>query len=270
MVHPLGIRIGWLASMASTSESTTENTDDDTDVTVDTDDDTDSTVDTDDDTDSTVDTDDDTEPATDVTMDTDDDTDSTVDTDDDTEPATDSTEDTDDDTGADVTTDTDDDLTWQTVFSKTLNSNRSGWGDNYFRLYLTTSDIAAVDGSMVRVTFTAPTNGSLVMRNAWIGDESGATDDFTGNQVRLTFGGNDGATVPSGGTIVSDPVPFAWDHTKRKMVHFSSSSATMRFVPSVVAGGTFNQTGDDDGSTTVTTANNEASWVAAVSKIEVG
>jgi len=81
-------------------------------------------------------------------------------------------------------------------------------------------------GTMVRITFGNSTVSSSAQNigPVFFGHpvNNTGTSDFQGDQVQLTFNsGSSTATIPAGGSIVSDPVLYSWTPTKDSMVSFN-------------------------------------------------
>jgi hypothetical protein len=76
----------------------------------------------------------------------------------------------------------------------------------------------SLDGTSISVTFRA-SHSAWTITGASIGPMA-ANALFDAAPTRLTFGGNNGVTVPADGVVTSDPIDFVWDHTARYGVHW--------------------------------------------------
>src|SRR5215475_6845731 len=106
--------------------------------------------------------------------------------------------------------------TCTTVFSQSLPSVDTGWGNYNLRMLLNSSLMSANNGTSVRLTIQASTGGSaasVAIDSIYIGHAatSGNAYDFNGTQVPLTFAGSTSITIPPNGSAVSDAVAYNFD-----------------------------------------------------------
>ncbi|WP_377830069.1 hypothetical protein ACFKHW_12965 [Bradyrhizobium lupini] len=87
----------------------------------------------------------------------------------------------------------------------------------------------STSGSLVRVTLAASTSAGFSVDGAYIGHQavSGDPYDFDGGQVQIKVGGAASFSTGAGGTVLSDAISFALDHTKNLIVaiHYTGTSA---------------------------------------------
>lgn len=105
------------------------------------------------------------------------------------------------------------------TFAVPLNSEVSN--DDLTRRMIIAASALTTSGVQVRVRLSGPASGpSRPINNAFIGHQASGGNpwDFDGNQVRLTFNGNNGVTPPVGGSVWSDWVNFSLDETKNLIV----------------------------------------------------
>lgn len=119
---------------------------------------------------------------------------------------------------------------WEIAASATLGSNSAGWSGFTLRQRIASAAISNTGGTKVRVTFVASTAGGFVIGNAYIGHQAASGDayDFEATPTQLTFnGGNAGATVSAGSSIVSDEITFTIEASKNLIIsmYFSGTSA---------------------------------------------
>lgn len=104
--------------------------------------------------------------------------------------------------------------TFVTTNTPSLDTDTPGHGGQLIRQRIPASLFSA-SGDQVRLTFAAVASGnSTIIAHCFVG-HAGAAQNFDGSQVRVTFGGANGATIGAGsGFLVSDAVAFALDKTK--------------------------------------------------------
>jgi len=86
----------------------------------------------------------------------------------------------------------------------------SGWDNRSFRVLLAGSSITT-SGSTVQLTLQGRTSGNYTVQRVSIVRRDGTTlNGVDPTHRQITFGGswNAGVTVPAGGTVTSDPIPF--------------------------------------------------------------
>lgn len=89
---------------------------------------------------------------------------------------------------------------------------RGNWSNITYRQVLEPGSIL-ITATKVRLTFQASNVGPLAIGACFIGNSvaGGAKPSFAVNPTRVTFGGSNSAVVPTGGTIVSDEIDFAYN-----------------------------------------------------------
>jgi concanavalin A-like lectin/glucanase superfamily protein/Big-like domain-containing protein len=88
--------------------------------------------------------------------------------------------------------------------------NNSSWDNRSFRILLAGSAITT-NGATVQLTLQGRTSGNYTVQRVSLVRRDGTTlNGVDSTHRQLTFGGtwNAGVTVPAGGTITSDPIPF--------------------------------------------------------------
>jgi hypothetical protein len=102
---------------------------------------------------------------------------------------------------------------WHTIYSQSAAQGGSAWTNYNIRDNISTLAYAGAQNStQLRITFGANSGGPYTLTSAYVGHA--ATDgtrilDFTGDQVQAKFGGSTSAqTIPSGGVLVSDAIPY--------------------------------------------------------------
>jgi len=96
------------------------------------------------------------------------------------------------------------------------------------------ADTAAVDGTKVRITIQASTGTSATLGGTSIG-ESTAADDFAVAPTRITWdSGSDTTTITAGQSKMSDETTFAFNKTKRYLVHQYQTARNIAYGTSVL------------------------------------
>lgn len=96
---------------------------------------------------------------------------------------------------------------WATTANITHTANVTNWAGFTMRQIIPESGLAA--GSRVRLTLSGPSTGSsLVIASAYFGRQSvsGGTHAYDTTPVQILFSGSAGATVPVGGTVLTDDI----------------------------------------------------------------
>lgn len=119
--------------------------------------------------------------------------------------------------------------TWHNLYTGgTMASFGAGFTGYTFRETVATALFAQpTNGSQLRVTFCAPSGGAnIVTGGAYVGHTASA-GVFDGTQVQLRVAGATTWTIPSNGTVVTDPVVYPFNGTKNLMTSFAwGTSAT--------------------------------------------
>lgn len=106
---------------------------------------------------------------------------------------------------------------WQTVYSKALTTNDSGWGDFTSRTIIPASALADIaGGTKVRVTVSGHSASASGILASYLGHAAGAGDayDFDGNQVQMKLATNGAFTIPANADTLLDEANFTYDGTK--------------------------------------------------------
>lgn len=123
------------------------------------------------------------------------------------------------------------------TFAVSLNAEVSN--NDLTRRMIIDASALTTSGVQVRVRLSGPASGpSLPINNAFIGHQASGGNpwDFDGNQVRLTFNGNNGVTPPVGGSVWSDWIDFSLDKTKNLIVaHDGTVTGNIRFSAGVAS-----------------------------------
>jgi len=124
-------------------------------------------------------------------------------------------------------------LSWQVNASTTLGVNGTGFGNTTVRQRISSAQISNTGGTKVRVTFKAGSTGGFGCDAAYIGHKAASGDDydFESTPTQLTFGGgNAGATVSTGATVLTDEINFTVQSGKDLIIsiHFTTSGTVSR------------------------------------------
>lgn len=109
-------------------------------------------------------------------------------------------------------------MTWNTLYSATLNANTAVGGSN-FNYVVEIPAIGASDAH-VRIALHGPTSGTSRVQSMYLGHGSGY--GFDGAQVQVKVGGLSSFSLSSGVTY-SDPIPtasFGYDPTKKLLLAY--------------------------------------------------
>ena len=88
--------------------------------------------------------------------------------------------------------------------------SNSGWANRSFRVLLNGASIST-SGSPVQLTLRGRSSGSYRVERVSLVQRDGSTlNGVDSTHQEVTFGGTwaDGVTVPAGGSVISDPIPF--------------------------------------------------------------
>lgn len=110
------------------------------------------------------------------------------------------------------------DHTPHTAFSQSMDDDNSGWGSTGYSLREITDVANAFGGNDVRVTFVAPSTGTMPTNNCGIGVWNGTTFQTVSVPVELLFSGAHGFSISNGATIVSDWVTLPTTTSNRLVV----------------------------------------------------
>lgn len=118
-------------------------------------------------------------------------------------------------------------LAWTTIFSASLNVNSA---PNFAGKSGRSPTVAAGAAyTQVRVTLNASTGGALTLDHASIGIQSSGLNTTT-TPIPLLFSGSVSVTIPSGGSIVSDPLSFSLGSTDIPLIIIDiNASGTQNF-----------------------------------------
>lgn len=100
---------------------------------------------------------------------------------------------------------------WTLAWGTTLTTNSNAWGNVTFRQRIQAANIGPSGGPNTRVTFQASSTGtSAKILAAYIEQAalSGDQYDFAATPKQIMFGGAPNVVIPSGSSVVSDPIPF--------------------------------------------------------------
>lgn len=163
-------------------------------------------------------------------------------------------------------------LVWSDTFAPGSPGNSTGWNGFTLRQTISAAD-TSTSGANIRVTLAASSAAGCSVSKVYIQEAAGAGDtyDFSTTPVQVLFSGSGSVVLGAGGTVISDTLVFAFDHTKNYVIsaHFNAVSEVRSFV----AGGgsqAWSKAGDD--ATTVNATGyspSAANSVRLVSKIEV-
>jgi hypothetical protein len=132
------------------------------------------------------------------------------------------------------------------TLNPTLSFSTAGYLVND-RLIIRAADIS-YSGAAIKLRFVGHNTTSCVLSGASIGERSGSTGNFASAPTRITFGGNNFGTIPSGGYLTSDIIPFALDETKSYLVHllYNTSNPTAQKYGALAGGRYYKEDGTDD------------------------
>lgn len=102
---------------------------------------------------------------------------------------------------------------------------------NYNVRHLIPAEKLGSNADQIRLTLSGPSTGNpTVISDMFIGHRASSGDlwDFDGNQKRVTYAGNNGFTVPAGGSLNTDWITFNLDRTKDIIVAFHTASGDLR------------------------------------------
>jgi hypothetical protein len=159
-----------------------------------------------------------------------------------------------------------------------LDGTNDGAGDNAvaWRVIIHAAALTAATGNQVQVSWRSGSSSgsnSPAISGAWIGQRSGATNNFTGNQVQLKFGGSTTFNITAANqTITSDVATLGenFDSTKDYIVSFRGQTGATAFS---LTTGTFSNVDNNNlgastaGEEALTTATGGYTTVANVSQI---
>jgi hypothetical protein len=165
---------------------------------------------------------------------------------------------------------------WVDAVNVTLAGSSAGWETYNMRQVFAASVVAAVSGSKVKVTLKAGA-ADVNISNSYIGHQAASGDviDFDGAQVQIKVGGTGVFTIPSGASVVSDELVFAFTSGKGVVVAmFFGASASIAINNAPPAGHeTHYATGSDQSAVTNVVigdyANYGAPTIGMVQRIEV-
>lgn len=127
-----------------------------------------------------------------------------------------------------------------TIYSKTFNTDNSGFQGYQLRHVIQPADLtAAASSNLIRVSYQFHTTANCTIDGSWLGIQgSGNVYNFAGNQVQMKFSGANTQTGIVGAvTIVSDYVPFTTYNPAVPLVVSCHLSGTAGDVGRLVAGG---------------------------------
>lgn len=161
---------------------------------------------------------------------------------------------------------------WTTFTTWTPTSNSPGWAGYTFRNVIDAS--LTPSASKLRFTLSNFSFGGFTVKNMYVGIKAAAGDayDFDATPTQVTFnGGNSGATVASGATIVTDTCVFSLADAQGLVVAVAFVDAVVALsaigtIPSVTGWSGFYKLGDD--TTTVNATGYTTSVPSLVTKIE--
>ncbi|MBE3088046.1 MAG: right-handed parallel beta-helix repeat-containing protein, partial [Chloroflexi bacterium] len=159
---------------------------------------------------------------------------------------------------------------WRTAYAPTLDSTQATSGERNYRDVIPANQ-SSYTGTKIRITAKAGAGGNWVLDGASIGAMTTA-DDFDADPTRITWdSGSAGATVPAGGTKVSDEITFTFTKTSRYGMHsYSANRANIAYGTIVLANALYNDSdGVDDTLTKTVAYAAQSNLVYGFSKLEV-
>lgn len=162
--------------------------------------------------------------------------------------------------------------TFSTTYNPSLTANSTGFGGLTHRTLIAASLFSA-SGSSIRITLTPPTSGNNTNIGAcYIGKKGASAPDFDGGQVQVTFGGSATTTLTAGGSpVVSDEIPFAFDHTVDHIIsYYMSGTSDVRYANGVANVTRYYKSGNDAAGTSTTGYTSNAGFLDCIDLVEAG
>jgi hypothetical protein len=173
--------------------------------------------------------------------------------------------------GSDVETTWEPVRAWKTAWNVTLTNDYINPGTDVNLRQVLPANTPSYSGTKIRITAEATVGANTILTGTSIG-LSTSTDDFDSAPTRITWvnaGGGNGITIPAGEAKLSDEIDFAFDKTKRHLVHFYMTPTAQRYQTTGPLGGYYkNGTGDNTLTQTVTYSA-AANQDVVINKLEV-
>jgi hypothetical protein len=117
---------------------------------------------------------------------------------------------------------------WQSLVTIAPGSDNTGWNSFGVRQWIGTGAYGSPNASsQVRVSIRSG-SVALVLSDVFVGHSAGptgtATQNYDGSQVRVTWSGANGVTIPVNSTVVSDAINYAFDPSKDLIVGINVTS----------------------------------------------
>jgi len=111
---------------------------------------------------------------------------------------------------------------WRTTFARSLTADSASGFQGFMCRQLIGPTLLTTSGNRLRLTLQAGSADPVFIGNIYIGEQapSGNPYDMDGGQVHVFYNGAATFTVPSGGSLVTDPVTFPLDITKTLIVSY--------------------------------------------------